>query len=271
MRTRASAAQSNRGNAFRALGNVAAAKASYDAALLIDPLDSRTWNNRGALQEDLGNLVAAELDLRRSLELDPNCPRAEGNRSRIATALQRADLELQPLRPYDAKHAAAAAAAHDGVIETFKLEDGPIGIVVANTYGSIQVTKVEADSQAERIGLKPLGLIVGFNGEVVGNIEPSELTRMVASSKPPRVLKVRYPPHKSTANAADAAAGGSGTAGASTTGAGAGTGGSHGELGEHGIDALARNAEAQARAAGAEYVPPPGDFSDGGMVTDRGR
>ena len=60
------------GNAYRALGQPAAAKAAYNAALLLDPLDARTWNNRGALQEESDNLVAAELDIRRALELDPS-------------------------------------------------------------------------------------------------------------------------------------------------------------------------------------------------------
>lgn len=64
-------ALSNRGNAYRALNQSSAAKAAYNAALLLDPLDARTWNNRGALQEESGNLVAAELDIRHALTPRP--------------------------------------------------------------------------------------------------------------------------------------------------------------------------------------------------------
>ena len=87
-------ALSNQGNAYRAMGHLDAALGAYNAALLADPLDARTWNNRGALQEERGNLVAAELDLRRALELQPDNARARANQQRIASKLLESALEL---------------------------------------------------------------------------------------------------------------------------------------------------------------------------------
>jgi len=233
--------QSNRGNAFRALGNVGAAKAAYDAALLIDPLDSRTWNNRGALQEDVGNLVAAELDLRRSLEIDPSCARAESNRQRIARVLQHADLELQPLRPCSPTDVAAAVGEDPWSIETFTLADGPLGLVIGQApSGEVEIRSVQPRGQAEGLGIRPGGVVVGLNDASIGPVESSVLTQMVRTAPSPRVLRIRY--YSSFSGAA---------------------------VDEDGVDQLSRSATAKARAEGAGFVPPPGDYADGGVSTYR--
>ncbi|KOO26854.1 tetratricopeptide tpr_1 repeat-containing protein [Chrysochromulina tobinii] len=234
-------ALSNRGNAFRALGNVGAAKAAYDAALLIDPLDSRTWNNRGALQEDVGNLVAAELDLRRSLEIDPSCARAESNRQRIARVLQHADLELQPLRPCSPTDVAAAVGEDPWSIETFTLADGPLGLVIGQApSGEVEIRSVQPRGQAEGLGIRPGGVVVGLNDASIGPVESSVLTQMVRTAPSPRVLRIRY--YSSFSGAA---------------------------VDEDGVDQLSRSATAKARAEGAGFVPPPGDYADGGVSTHR--
>ena len=233
--------QSNRGNAFRALGNIGAAKAAYDAALLIDPLDSRTWNNRGALQEDVGNLVAAELDLRRSLELDPSCARAENNRQRIARVLQHADLELQPLRPCSPTDVAAAEGEDPWAVETFTLADGPLGLVIGQApSGEVEIRLVQPGGQAEGLGIRPGGVVVGLNNESIGPMGSSELTQMVRMAPSPRVLRIRYFSSLSCA-----------------------------AVDEDGVDQLSRSATAKARAEGAGFVPPPGDYADGGVSTYR--
>lgn len=171
------------GNAYRALGRRALAKAAYNAALLLDPLDARTWNNRGALQEDSGNLVAAELDIRRALELDPGCEHASTNLERISLELMQGDLELRPLEP-----------SSSSAVSAFVFEAGPLGILLEQSAcGGVSVAEVEPQSQAEAAGVFVHGVVVALNGELITHVRPKELTHRIQETPRPLVLLVRRP------------------------------------------------------------------------------
>jgi lipoprotein NlpI len=69
-RTRA-VAHYNRGNAFAAKGDQDAAIADYDAAIKLNPKDSRAYNNRGTVYRDKGDADRAMADFAEAVKIDP--------------------------------------------------------------------------------------------------------------------------------------------------------------------------------------------------------
>ena len=154
--------------------------------------------------------------------------------------LQHADLELQPLRPCSPTDVAAAVAEDPWAIETFTetftLANGPLGLVIGQApSGEVEIRSVQPRGQAEGLGIRPGGVVVGLNDASIGPMESSVLTQMVRTAPSPRVLRIRY--YSSFSGAA---------------------------VDEDGVDQLSRSATAKARAGGAGFVPPPGDYADGG-------
>lgn len=98
------------GNEHQNKGELAAALADYDRALVIDPQNVNAYINRGLLRSEKGELEAAEADQTKAIALDPDNATAYSNRGFVKSnkgAYEAAIVDLEKAIALDPRHAYA--------------------------------------------------------------------------------------------------------------------------------------------------------------------